>query len=199
MRGRAATRPRYPAEPATRSRPFGRVSLSPSLAALAAHSVCNGITPTQSARAHWSAPARFARSAPSRRSAALAPGRKPASPVRTDLAPPSCCPTAPPAAAHNTPCSYLNPAKRRGPPLRFGLLQEALGRAEKVTDREAGLRKLPNTSPAAGRSLNGASAYERPETFPPKILSGMFPTRTDPRQLPHQNRRLSAPPPPKTL
>ena len=38
--GRVASRPGYPAEPAARSRPFGRVSLAPPLPSVAAHSVC---------------------------------------------------------------------------------------------------------------------------------------------------------------
>ena len=38
--GRVASRPGYPAEPAARSRPFGRVSLAPPLPAVAARSAC---------------------------------------------------------------------------------------------------------------------------------------------------------------
>ena len=38
--GRVASRPGYPAEPAARSWPFGRVSLAPPLASLAARSAC---------------------------------------------------------------------------------------------------------------------------------------------------------------
>ena len=38
--GRVASRPGYPAEPAARSRPFGRVSLAPPRASRAAHFVC---------------------------------------------------------------------------------------------------------------------------------------------------------------
>ena len=38
--GRVASRPGYPAEPATRSRPFGRVSLAPPLPPVAARSAC---------------------------------------------------------------------------------------------------------------------------------------------------------------
>ena len=38
--GRVASRPGYPAEPAARSRPFGRVSLAPPLPSVAAHFVC---------------------------------------------------------------------------------------------------------------------------------------------------------------
>ena len=66
-----------------------------------------------------------------------------------------------------TPCSSLNPAKRRGPPLRSGLSQgpgrarakiqaraACLGRAEKVADREVGLRELPTASSEARRPLN---------------------------------------------
>ena len=66
-----------------------------------------------------------------------------------------------------TPCSSLNPAKRRGPSLRFGLSQgpvrarakiqaraACLGRAVKVADREVGLRELPTASCEAHRPLN---------------------------------------------
>ena len=65
-----------------------------------------------------------------------------------------------------TPCSSLNPAKRRGPPLRFGLSQgpgrarakiharaACLGRAVKVADREVGLRELTTASCEARRPL----------------------------------------------
>ena len=38
--GRVASRPGYPAEPAARSRPFGRVSLAPPLPSVAARSAC---------------------------------------------------------------------------------------------------------------------------------------------------------------
>ena len=38
--GRVASRPGYPAEPAARSRPFGRVSLAPPFASLTARSAC---------------------------------------------------------------------------------------------------------------------------------------------------------------
>ena len=40
--GRVASRPGYPAEPAARSRPFGRVSLAPPFASLTARSACPG-------------------------------------------------------------------------------------------------------------------------------------------------------------
>ena len=65
-----------------------------------------------------------------------------------------------------TPCSSLNPAKRRGPPLRSGLSQgpgrarakiqaraACPGRAEKVADREVGLRELTTASCEARRPL----------------------------------------------
>ena len=66
-----------------------------------------------------------------------------------------------------TPCSSLNPAKRRGPSLRFGLSQgpgrarakiqaraACLGRAGKVADREVGLRELSTAPCEAHRPLN---------------------------------------------
>ena len=43
--GRVASRPGYPAEPAARSRPFGRVSLAPPLASLSARSACPACPP----------------------------------------------------------------------------------------------------------------------------------------------------------
>ena len=55
--GRVASRPGYPAEPAARSRPFGRVSLAPPLASLSARSACPACPP------HSRTPPCFRRSA----------------------------------------------------------------------------------------------------------------------------------------
>ncbi len=150
-----------------------------------------------------------------------------------------------------TPCSSLNPAKRRGPPLRFGLSQgpgrarakiqaraACLGRAVKVADREVGLRELSTASREARRPLKSGAGASAQRSLPPATRTarrpalierriGVRPVASMPthnaaqepealrarnharaaprialrlprpaeRQLPHRNRRLSAPTP----
>ena len=100
-----------------------------------------------------------------------------------------------------TPCSSLNPAKRRGPPLRFGLSQgpgrarakiqaraACLGRAVKVADREVGLRELSTASCEAHRPLKRGAGASAQRSLPPatqsKGCAPLPPSDWPPRCLP---------------
>ena len=93
-----------------------------------------------------------------------------------------------------TPCSSLNPAKRRGPPLRFGLSQgpgrarakiqartACLGRAVKVADREVGLRELSTASCEARRPLKRGAGASAQRSLPPATRTARRPARIERR------------------